>query len=198
MESEQFFSMLKVAHGAVSRFGFIDIGLIVLVLFGLLRGYRKGLGVVFGNVIQIAFMIVMTLEFLDPLAGLIVVQSDIMRFLLRLSCFIVLVVASYFVSKIVLQGAAKILTIQFNDAVDNLLGAFAGAAHLVLILSLLTQCLLIFPGGWVKETLEKQNLSGPFLMLLSVDLHQNTRRLVAKIVGMTKNEPAEKSAKSKP
>lgn len=193
MQSESFWAALKSINGTVSQFGLLDIGLIVLILFGLLRGYRKGLGVVFNNMIQLVFVVTVTLEFFEPLAGLLSAQSEILKMLARLSAFIVLVAVSYYVSKMVLFGAAKILTIHFNDAIDSLLGALAGAAHLTLTLSLLVSFLLIFPGGWVKETVEKQNLSGPFLGTLAVDVHQNIRQWVLKIA---KTEEPKKTAQT--
>jgi uncharacterized membrane protein required for colicin V production len=178
MENFDFVNLLKTLNGVVMRFGLIDITLILLIFIGMLRGYRKGFSILFNNLIQLLFIMTVTLEYSESIVGFFSIKSLILSFLARILVFFVLVSVCYYFSKLLLQGAAKILTINFTDVIDKIGGALLGGAYFVLLLSFFTYFSLIFPGTWVKETYEKSNLSGPTLIRLSSDVHQTVRQLI--------------------
>ena len=178
MISPQSVDFLKSIQEFFTRFGLVDIILIIFLFVGLLRGYRKGLAILIGNLVQILLMITIALEYTEPIAQLVPKASPVVDFIAHTSVFILIVFGCYQISKFLLQGFGKILTIHFTDLIDKIGGLLTGGTFFLLILSFFTYFLLFFPGTWIRDSYEKYNLSGAFLIRLTPDVHQVTRRII--------------------
>lgn len=176
--SQQLTDVLKTLGDFSTRLGFIDIGLVLMVLVGLLWGYRKGFSVFFNRFIQMVVMIIITLEYFDATVGLFSIESSILKFLARITFFLLIAFTAYFFTRMIMQAAAKILTINFAELIDKLGGAIFGASFFVLLISFFSYFLLLFPGEFMKTSYEKYNLSGSFLLKLCPDVHQLIRPVI--------------------
>jgi len=178
VNSPQTQDILKNINSFVTGFGLLDIGLIILLLVGLLRGYRKGFGGVFNGVIQLLFVMTLTLEYYEAVVAFFSVKSVILLFVFRVASFLLITIVSYFISKTILDGLAKIFTIRFTDIIDKVLGALFGGFFFILFLSFVCSLILLVPGDWFQENAQKYNLSGPFLIRLAPEIHKITRQAI--------------------
>ena len=178
MVSPQIVDFLKAAHEFVTRFGLIDLVLMTLVLIGLLRGYHKGFSTLFGHLVQLVFITTITLEYTDTIRSYFPITSPVVGLIVQLAVFLVLTFVCYRVSKLVLQGLTKILTIRFSEIIEKMGGMLTGIAFFVLLLSFISYFLLLFPGNWMRESYEKYNLSGPFIVQLTSRVHQVVRQVI--------------------
>lgn len=174
-ESQQ---MLQNVNQFVTGFGLLDIILIILLLAGLLNGYRKGFSVVIIRVVKLLFVVVVTLQYYEAILNLFPAQSPILSFILGILSFLLIVVVSYFCVKFIFELIARVFTIRFTDVIDKIFGALFGGFFFVVLLSFICSFALIFPGDWFQETSEKSNLSGPFLLHLAPDISQTARRII--------------------
>ena len=183
-------AILKQINDYVTRFGLVDISLVILVLVGLLRGYRKGFTILLGNLIQMVFAVTITLEYSDKIAAIFSIQSAIGAAIVRACVFLTLVVICHYISKMILQGIAKVVTIQFTEIIDKIVGAISGALFFILLLSFIVHFGMMFSTKAFKETFEKSNLSGAFLEEVAPAVHQVVRRIIPEPLRDVKFEKA--------
>ncbi|MBI4387794.1 MAG: CvpA family protein [Candidatus Omnitrophica bacterium] len=178
MVPPQIVDFLKTVHSFVTSFGLIDFALTLLVLVGLLRGYHKGFSALFGQLVQLVFIILVTVEYTDRIRGFLPISSPAISVIAHLVIFLTLVFLCYRISKLVKQGIAKVLTIHFSEVIEKVGGALFGVAFFVLLLSFVSYFLLLFPGNWVRESYEKYNLSGSFMIQLAPEVHKFVRQAI--------------------
>jgi len=162
----------------ISQFGFLDVLVVCLLIFGILRGIYQGASKLLFRILQLVLMVTITLEYSGAVADLIGARSPIVNMLMHVFAFLALTVTFYFLTKWVVDFVIKILKLQFVDILEKIGGMILGAAFWALLLSFAVSFLLLFPGYWLRETLEKKTLSGPYLMKTAPMVHAYTRQVI--------------------
>ncbi len=183
----------KQINDMVTHFGLMDIILVILVLIGLLVGYRKGLSVFLSRLVQTVMIITITLEFVTPVVSMFPKQSPIIDAIIQAFTFLSIVIVSFYVMKAILEGIAKIFKIQFADFLDKVGGAITGVLVYALTFSFVCYFVLMFSTDALRDTFEKGNMSGVFLEKASPAVHEAVRHLIPGAVRASA-EPVKRSA----
>jgi len=169
---------LKNVVAVLMNLGLLDLILMGLVLVGLLWGFRKGLMITFNRLLQLVIVLTITLEYQPYLVDYFSIASPVWLYVVNVVFFLLLVAVCYFVGKMFVDLIARIMTIQFAEVLDRILGALFGGAYFVLLLSFMSSFFLLLPNEWLHENFENANVSGPHMISLAKDVHRGARRAI--------------------
>ena len=164
--------------GFINQFGFVDVLVICLLIFGILRGIYQGASKLLFRLLQLVLMVMITLEYSGAVADFAGSHTPIVNMLIHVFIFLVFTLTFYFLTKWIIDFIVKILKLQFVDIIEKVGGIVLGAAFWALLLSFTTHFLLLFPGQWLRDTLEKKTLAGPYLIKTAPMVHQYTRQII--------------------
>ncbi len=146
-----------------AKIGWVDVVALVLVLWGLAAGIKRGLEVELPLFLEIAIATYVTLHYYQVVGDILHVKLSAPKAPADLLSFIGIAVASVLALKLFLKLLGTIVTFKFMDAISRTGGAAVGVMRLILSFSLFSAFLLLLPLGFFQRSYSTdRSWSGPF------------------------------------
>jgi uncharacterized membrane protein required for colicin V production len=160
-----------VAGSALQHFSVIDWIFVCVILWGLIQGGRKGFTDMFGKLLGIFLVSMLTLSFYQKAA------KDFLTFLpttfAQASAFFILAVFLWISVSWCINIFGKFFKVEAQGFLKTVGGILFGVLHMALLLSFVAQFLLFLPIDSVQQTFKQgRTFTGYTISRLVPDLHE--------------------------
>jgi len=165
--------MLKmIALDLISKASWVDLVALVLIVWGILVGLKRGFEVEGPKLIGILVSTGLTLHFYEFLAGRLQVKVAVWDSLSKLVTFAVMAIVTAITMKFVFQVLSAVVSLKFTPLISHVGGAVAAVLRLALLFSLFTYFLLLTPLAFLRPALGyDRSVVGNFFLTASVEVH---------------------------
>jgi uncharacterized membrane protein required for colicin V production len=164
------FESLKIGF-AISKIGFIDIGVVLALVGGAVIGYTRGLAEQITKFIALIVTTVVTLHYYERVAALITSNSIVPPVIATVLTFILLAAITNVVSKIILMVFSKLITIQFVYFIERFFGSLIGAIRFLIICGMISIAASLLSLPAVDNLFKVDSISGPVLIKICPYVH---------------------------
>lgn len=156
----------------IGKASWIDLVALVLMIWGILVGLKRGMEVEFSKLVGIAASTLLTLHFYEPLASRFHLRLAIWDSVSKLVTFAVMAFIITIFVKFVFLVLSKVVTLKFSPLLSHVGGAVVAVLRLFLVFSLLTYFLMLTPFGFLRQSLGyDRSVTGPFFLASSDAIH---------------------------
>ena len=146
-----------------ARIGWVDVVALVLILWGLAAGIKRGLEVELPLFLEIAIATYVTFHYYQVVGDILHAKLSAPEAPADLLSFLGIAVASVLALKLFFKLLGTIVTFKFMDAISRAGGAAVGAVRQILAFSLFSAFLLLLPLGFFQRSYSAdRSWSGPF------------------------------------
>lgn len=154
----QFWNQIQKSdyYAIVEKLATIDWIAVIMVLWGMLIGARRGVGCMFARVVEVLVVGFVSLTFYSDLS--LYIRGLVSAFPEQISdpiAFVLLSACAWVLTSWLLQSLGKFLKIEFSGSFKSLGGLLGGGIFLFLVLSWFSQFLLFFPFPAVQRPFQK-------------------------------------------
>lgn len=157
-----------------TRFGWLDVVFLVVFVFGILYGMRKGLTKILPGLISVVAAQTVTVEYYKTFSEFAEKIVPLPPHILDPVFFALLAVGTLTALFLGFKLLEHVATIEFKSPFNRVGGALGGVLQLVLLLGLACSFLVFIPVPFIKESLEGRSLSGSYLAKSSDQVHHLT------------------------
>lgn len=167
-------------------FGFVDVILGIMILLGILRGYRNGLAKECGRLIELYMATVFSIHFSSRVARWLSIKIQLPLYFVHGVLFFALAFFSIVVTKMFLQMLLHIGVVKFTPFVEKAGGVLLGGLRFLLLTALVSYMLLLFRSAHLNDALLGHSRMGRFTAALPVVIHHGSVHLLQRVTFLSK------------
>ncbi len=147
----------------LSDLGFVDIGLLVFFVWGLLSGFVKGFSFQLSRFMALLFGMALGLVLYQPLAHILSNKTLLNEPLLASLLLFSISLSASFLFKLLFSVLAKIVSFQFVYFIERVLGALLGGVRFVVFFAFLSYLVLLWPTQVLKPYYQELSYTGRYV-----------------------------------
>ncbi len=168
------FSDLQLA-ALLTKIGWVDVVALVLIFWGLVIGFKRGLEIELPKFLEAAVATVVTLHYYQAVGDILHVNLSAPTYPAQVLSFLGIALGCFLIVRLFFKILATLVTISFMGTVSRVGGALAGSLRFILAFSLLSFFLLMMPLDFFKDSFSfERSWSGPFFAQTSEKLYRLT------------------------
>lgn len=163
-----------VWRSVLSQAQWIDWLVLIAAILGLMQGIKKGFMTVLGDILQLMAVIVLTLEFEGKVSAILSTYAVFLPEAWMKTCgFAIAAIVFWWVVRFMSQFLAKIISAQTSSQLKVVGGGLCGVVYALLLLSFISQGILLSPLESLKTVYEKNaSHTGFKLAHMAPKIHQ--------------------------
>lgn len=154
----------------------VDILIIILMLWGAYIGFRKGLVFEIFKSTGIVTAIVVSLYNCCRLGRYISDHSFVTLYYASIFSVIVLLIAIVFIFKLIRLVAERLVKIEFRPLLEGFGGLILGLARGGVLASIILVCLAWLPARSIEDAIDQKSYLGPWLVEVSPAIYDGVMR----------------------
>ncbi len=151
----------------LTRFNWIDLLSIVLILRMSYSGMRSGLATELARGIAVLVALVVCLRLYPGVAYMMTQRAGINPGWATAVAFAVTAIGPYLSTRLTLFLAQKLVTLQFISVLERGGGLAAGVVRGILVTSLVLNFLQVLPSGYLKASIAERSLMGQSISMVA-------------------------------
>ena len=168
--------MTELLHTA--QLGWVDVVLIVVMLWALIVGYRGGLSKEFQKFASVLSGVFLTFHYVDPVSTWIKRNSFIPGDIAGPLSFVALLVISVVITFYVLQVLGKMFEVKVFPLLEKVGGMILAAVRYALTLGLLTHFLFFLPIPYIEQAYNAQSVTGRYLISVCSNTYRGMNQFI--------------------
>jgi len=155
--------------------GWVDIIAMVLILWGVITGSKRGLEKELVSLLEIVVATILSLRFYKSVPGFLASENSIVTYVTELLCFLGFVAVSIILIKLLFKLIGAVATITFISPLSRVGGALTGGIKSALIFGLISFFILMLPFQFLERAYGYgKSTSGQFFTNLSANFTKLT------------------------
>ena len=154
------------------RINWVDILVVILLFRTSYIGARTGLSEEIFRVIGILLGLFFSMKYYSALGTLLNTNVSLPQELVDGITFLILILLSVLIMKLVSLGLTKIVKFAFTETIDKWVGFIVGLFRGIMILSLLFTLFGIVNVDYLVKSVEERSLSGPYIKQMAPNVYQ--------------------------
>lgn len=175
----------------LAKIGWVDVVALILILWGMGNGIRKGLEVELPKFIEVSVATLIILHYYRVLGGIFQNQLSAPRYPAEIVSFFLIALSCFVTLRLLAKIAGAVITVKYVSPVSRAGGALAGTLRFILFFSLLSYFLVMIPLNFFANSYSfERSWSGPFF----VETSEKFYRLVTYYIPVKLPAPTETRA----